>query len=243
MRVLITGTAGFIGFHLAQRLLADGHTVFGIDGITPYYDQTLKRRRHQELARIPKFAAREAMLEDAHLLADLVAEANAEIVVHLAAQAGVRYATENPRTYIESNIVGTFNLLEALRPYPPRHLLVASTSSLYGAGPQRPFEERHDTDRPVSLYAATKKATEVIAYSYAVLHGLPTTAMRLFTVYGPWGRPDMALFKFTKNIMAGETVYDVWNVNEDAEYHEAGAAGEREALSSVRLVPARVGAR
>src|SRR5262245_54326130 len=206
MRALVTGTAGFIGFHLARRLLADGHTVLGLDGITPYYDQTLKRRRHQELAQFPNFVAREGMLEEPKLLAACVAEANADIVIHLAAQAGVRYSAENPRAYIDSNVVGTFNLLEALRPRLPRHLLIASTSSVYGANTQQPFEERHNTDHPVSLYAATKKATEAIAYSYADLHGVPTTAMRLFTVYGPWGRPDMALFKFTRNILAGEPI-------------------------------------
>jgi UDP-glucuronate 4-epimerase len=206
MRFLITGTAGFIGFHLAQRLLADGHNVLGIDGVTPYYDPNLKRRRHQELARSSGFVAREGMIEDARLLADLVAEANADTVFHLAAQAGVRYSAENPRAYIESNIVGTFNLLEALRQRPPRHLLIASTSSVYGAGRQQPFQEAQDTDHPVSLYAATKKSTETIAYSYAHLNGLPTTVMRLFTVYGPWGRPDMALFKFTRNIIAGEPI-------------------------------------
>jgi UDP-glucuronate 4-epimerase len=206
MRFLVTGTAGFIGFHLAQRLLADGHAVLGVDGFTPYYDPNLKRRRHQELARSQAFMAREAMMENASVLTNLVAEANADIVVHLAAQAGVRYSTENPRAYIEANIVGTFNLLEALRQHPPRHLLIASTSSVYGAGRQQPFEETQDTDHPVSLYAATKKATETIAFSYAHLNGLPMTVMRLFTVYGPWGRPDMALFKFTRNIIAGEPI-------------------------------------
>jgi len=206
MRFLVTGTAGFIGFHLAQRLLADGHNVLGVDGFTPYYDPNLKRRRHQELARSSSFVAREAQLEDARALTGLVAEANADIVLHLAAQAGVRYSAENPRAYIETNIVGTFNLLEALRQRPPRHLLIASTSSVYGAGRQQPFEEMQDTDRPVSLYAATKKATETIAFSYAHLNGLSITVMRLFTVYGPWGRPDMALFKFTRNIIAGEPI-------------------------------------
>jgi UDP-glucuronate 4-epimerase len=206
VRFLITGTAGFIGFHLAQRLLADGHTVLGVDGFTPYYDPNLKRRRHQELARSEGFLAREAQLEDARALAGLIAEANAEIVFHLAAQAGVRYSAENPRAYIEANIVGTFNLLEALRQHPPRHLLIASTSSVYGAGRAQPFEETQDTDHPVSLYAATKKATETIAFSYAHLDGPPMTVMRLFTVYGPWGRPDMALFKFTRNIIAGEPI-------------------------------------
>jgi UDP-glucuronate 4-epimerase len=206
MRFLVTGTAGFIGFHLAQRLLADGHWVLGVDGFTPYYDPNLKRRRHQELARSSAFVAREALIEDAQALTGLVAEANADMVLHLAAQAGVRYSAENPRAYIEANIVGTFNLLEALRQRPPRHLLIASTSSVYGAGLQQPFEETQDTDHPVSLYAATKKATETIAFSYANLNGLPITVMRLFTVYGPWGRPDMALFKFTRNIIAGEPI-------------------------------------
>jgi len=206
MRFLVTGTAGFIGFHLAQRLLAESHAVVGLDGFTPYYDVALKRRRHQTLARFSGFTAREAMLEDAQLIAEEVAQAQAEVVVHLAAQAGVRYSAENPRAYIDSNIVGSFNLLEALRRRPPRHLLVASTSSVYGANRQQPFEERHNTDQPLSLYAATKKATEEIAYSYADLYRLPTTVMRLFTVYGPWGRPDMALFKFTRNIIAGEPI-------------------------------------
>src|SRR5262249_8151180 len=143
---------------------------------------------------------------DVSALTGLVAEANADIVFHLAAQAGVRYSAENPRAYIEANIVGTFNLIEALRQRPPRHLLVASTSSVYGAGRQQPFEETQDTDHRVPLYAATKKATEPLAFSYAHLNGLPMTIMRLFTVYGPWGRPDMALFKFPRNIIAGEPI-------------------------------------
>jgi UDP-glucuronate 4-epimerase len=206
MRFLITGTAGFIGFHLAQRLLAEGHTVLGIDGLTPYYDQALKRRRHEILARFPNFTARELMLEDAARLTACVAEAKAEITVHLAAQAGVRYSNENPRAYIDSNIIGTANLLDALRAHPCRHLLLASTSSVYGANRQQPFEESHCSDQPLSIYAATKKATEVIAYSYAHLTGCPITAMRLFTVYGPWGRPDMALFKFTGSIIAGTPI-------------------------------------
>jgi UDP-glucuronate 4-epimerase len=206
MRFLITGTAGFVGFHLAQRLLADGHTVLGIDGLTPYYDQTLKRRRHEILAQFPKFTARELMLEDAPRLTGCVAEAAAEVTVHLAAQAGVRYSNENPRAYIDSNIVGTANLLEALRAHPSRHLLLASTSAVYGANVQQPFEESHRSDQPLSIYAATKKATEAIAYSYAHLFGCPITTMRLFTVYGPWGRPDMALFKFTGSIIAGTPI-------------------------------------
>jgi UDP-glucuronate 4-epimerase len=220
MRFLVTGTAGFVGFHLAQRLLAGGHTVVGIDGITPYYDQTLKRRRHERLARFPQFSARELMLEDAGRLAEAVVEAAADVVVHLAAQAGVRYSAENPRAYIDSNIVGTFNLLEALRVRPCKHLIAASTSSVYGLNRQQPFEENHRADEPISLYAATKKATEAIAYSYANLFGIPTTIARLFTVYGPWGRPDMALFKFTKRIIEGTPieVYGAGKMTRDFTY-------------------------
>jgi UDP-glucuronate 4-epimerase len=206
MRFLITGTAGFIGFHLARHLLAAGHAVTGIDGITPYYDQALKRRRHDLLGRSAQFSAREIMLEDASRLNDCIVSVPADVVVHLAAQAGVRYSVENPRAYLDSNIVGTFNLVEALRKSPCRHLLVASTSSVYGASTQQPFEETHPTDRPVSLYAATKKATELLAYHFSCDTGVPTTAIRLFTVYGPWGRPDMALFKFTHNIIEGRPI-------------------------------------
>jgi UDP-glucuronate 4-epimerase len=206
MQYLITGTAGFIGFHLAKRLLSDGHSVHGIDGITPYYDQNLKRARHAALARFPAFAATEMMLENTGLLADCVGTKKADIVIHLAAQAGVRYSQENPRSYIESNINGTFNLLEALRAHPCRHLVIASTSSVYGASAQQPFAEEQSTDRPLSLYAATKKSVEVIAFNYAHLNDLPTTVARFFTVYGPWGRPDMALFKFTRNILSGSPI-------------------------------------
>ncbi len=206
MRILITGTAGFIGFHLARRLLADGHAVTGLDAITPYYDQTLKRRRHDMLSAEKGFAAHEFRLEESERLAALVESAVPEIVVHLAAQAGVRYSAENPRSYIESNIVGTFNLLEALRKHSCRHLLLASTSSVYGASERLPFEESQPADRPLSLYAATKIATESLAHSYSHNANLPTTVVRFFTVYGPWGRPDMALFKFTRNILVGEPI-------------------------------------
>ena len=220
MRALITGTAGFIGFHLAQRLLGAGHVVIGIDGITPYYDQQLKRRRHHILTRFPQFTAHELMLEDAARLGACVADAGADVVVHLAAQAGVRYSLEYPRAYIDANITGTFNLLEALRANPCRHLLFASTSSVYGANVRQPFEESHSTDHPVSLYAATKKACEAMAYSYAHLFGIPTTVVRLFTVYGPWGRPDMALFKFTRSIIEGTPieVYGAGKMTRDFTY-------------------------
>jgi UDP-glucuronate 4-epimerase len=206
MRFLITGTAGFIGFHVAQRMLSEGHVVVGIDGVTRYYDQSLKQRRHEILGGFPQFRANVFMLEDAARLTECVRSAAADVVIHLAAQPGVRYSAENPRAYLDSNIVGTFNLLEALKGAPCRHLILASTSSVYGASRQIPFEETQPTDQPASLYAATKKATEVLAYTHACSAGLPTTVVRLFTVYGPWGRPDMAIFKFTKNISEGSAI-------------------------------------
>jgi len=206
MRFLVTGTAGFIGFHLARRLLAEGHVVVGIDAMTAYYSQALKQRRQAMLAEFPKFAGHLCMLEEAERLAAIVADAGPEIVIHLAAQAGVRYSAVDPGAYISSNVVGTFNLLQALRAGPYPHLLVASTSAVYGASKQMPFEETQPTDSPRSLYAATKKATEMLAYNFACQSGTPTTALRLFTVYGPWGRPDMAIFKFTQNIIEGRPI-------------------------------------
>jgi len=178
----------------------------GVDGITPYYDQSLKRRRHELLAASPQFRADVFMLEDAARLTECVRSAAADVVIHLAAQPGVRYSAENPRAYLDSNIVGTFNLLEALNGMACQHLMVASTSSVYGASRTTPFEETQPTDQPVSLYAATKKATEMLAYAHVCSTGMPTTAIRLFTVYGPWGRPDMAIFKFTKNIIEGSAI-------------------------------------
>jgi UDP-glucuronate 4-epimerase len=201
MRFLITGTAGFIGFHLAKRLLADGHEVQGVDGMTPYYDVTLKKARHAELAKSNHFTAHTLMLEDEARLASVYTSAKPDIVVHLAAQAGVRYSLENPRAYVDSNLVGTFNLLELLRKNPPKHFLLASTSSVYGANEVMPFRETDRADFPITLYAATKKAGELMAHSYAHLFEIPTTAFRFFTVYGPWGRPDMALFKFVDAIL------------------------------------------
>lgn len=206
MRFLITGTAGFIGFHIAHRLLSGGHTVIGVDGITPYYDQSLKRQRHELLRKFPQFGANVFMLEDAARLSECAQSAAADVVIHLAAQAGVRYSAENPRAYIDSNIVGTFNLLEALKGLACQHLIIASTSSVYGESRTIPFEETQPTDQPVSLYAATKKATEVMTYAHACCTGMPTTVLRLFTVYGPWGRPDMAIFKFTKSILEGKPI-------------------------------------
>lgn len=206
MRILVTGSAGFIGFHLARRLLAERHEVVGFDGMTPYYDPTLKQRRHALLKQSNTFHAVEGMLEDKALLAETASAFKPDMIVHLAAQAGVRYSIEHPDTYIQSNLVGTANVLEVARANPPRHLLVASTSSVYGGNPDTPFREADRTDFPVSLYAATKKACEAMSHSYSHLFEIPTTCFRFFTVYGPWGRPDMALFKFVAAIDNGEPI-------------------------------------
>jgi UDP-glucuronate 4-epimerase len=207
---LITGTAGFIGYHLAQRLLADGHSVAGLDGMTPYYDVSLKQHRHAMLGQHPGFRAYEVMLEDAAAVGRVAAEAKPDVLVHLAAQAGVRYSLENPAAYVDSNIVGTFNIVELCRRMPVKHLVMASTSSVYGSNPEAVFAETDHADHPMTLYAASKRATELIAHSYAHLFHIPTTMFRFFTVYGPWGRPDMALFKFVQNILA-DTPIDIYN--------------------------------
>ncbi|MBZ4688758.1 MAG: dTDP-glucose 4,6-dehydratase 2 [Cereibacter sp.] len=206
----ITGTAGFIGFHLARELLTAGFRVVGFDGMTDYYDVALKRRRHAILLQNPGFSAIEGRLEDADLVLRSIREAAPDVIVHLAAQAGVRYSLENPRSYVESNLVGTFNVMEAAREIAVGHLLMASTSSVYGGNTDMPFEESQRTDMPLTLYAATKKANEHMAHSYAHLWKIPTTMFRFFTVYGPYGRPDLALFKFVRAALAGEAI-DVYN--------------------------------
>ncbi|MCA0014311.1 NAD-dependent epimerase/dehydratase family protein [Mesorhizobium sp. B292B1B] len=206
MRYLITGTAGFIGFHLARRLLEDGHRVTGFDGMTPYYDIVLKQSRHALLQRYDAFRAHIGQLEDLDALRRAADSARPDVIVHLAAQAGVRYSIDNPRSYTDSNLVGSFNLLELARDLKPRHLLLASTSSAYGANDKMPFVETDKADCPLTFYAATKKAMEAMAHSYSHIFGTPTTCFRFFTVYGPWGRPDMALFKFVDAIENGRPI-------------------------------------
>lgn len=209
-RIFITGTAGFIGFHLAELLLSQGLQVHGYDGMTDYYDVSLKRRRHQHLLQKPGFETTEGMLEDEALLRRTIADFRPDAIVHLAAQAGVRYSMEHPRTYIYSNVVGTFNILEIARSLGVGHLLMASTSSVYGANIEMPFGECEKADTQLSIYAATKKATESMAHSYAHLFDIPVTMFRFFTVYGTWGRPDLALFKFVDAILDGRSI-DIYN--------------------------------
>lgn len=209
-KVLITGTAGFIGFHLAQLLLDEGFVVHGYDGMTDYYDVRLKQRRHAMLLQNGNFSATEGMLEDQALF-DRVADRFApEVIVHLAAQAGVRYSLENPRAYLDANVIGTFNVMEAARRLQVKHLLMASTSSVYGANEEMPFAETDKADTQLTIYAATKKATESMGHAYAHLWNLPTTMFRFFTVYGTWGRPDLALYKFVDAILDGRPI-DIYN--------------------------------
>lgn len=209
-RILITGTAGFIGFHLARLLLSEGFRVHGYDGMTDYYDVRLKQRRHAMLLQHPSFSATEAMLEDQLRFDQVADEFEPEVIVHLAAQAGVRYSLENPRAYIDANIVGTFNVMEAARRLGVKHLLMASTSSVYGANEEMPFTETEKADTQLTIYAATKKATESMGHAYAHLWNLPTTMFRFFTVYGTWGRPDLALYKFVDAILDDRPI-DIYN--------------------------------
>ena len=209
-KILVTGTAGFIGFHLANLLLEQGHIVHGYDGMTDYYDVSLKKKRHEMLEAHSSFSKTEAMLEDMETLSNCAADFQPDVIVHLAAQAGVRYSLENPRSYIDSNIVGTFNVMEVAREHKVYHLLMASTSSAYGANTDMPYAETHKADTQLTIYAATKKANEAMSHSYAHLWNLPTTMFRFFTVYGPWGRPDMAYFSFTNDILEGRPI-DIYN--------------------------------
>jgi UDP-glucuronate 4-epimerase len=209
-RIFVTGTAGFIGFHLARLLLAEGFAVAGYDGMTDYYDVRLKQARHRQLGTDPNFSAVEGMLEDQRLLDDTIDAFRPDIIVHLAAQAGVRYSLENPKAYLDSNVIGTFNVMEAARRLSVQHLLMASTSSVYGANDDMPFTETEKADTQLTIYAATKKANESMAHAYAHLWDLPTTMFRFFTVYGPWGRPDLALYKFVDAMLDGHPI-DIYN--------------------------------
>ncbi|MEO5350070.1 MAG: NAD-dependent epimerase [Magnetococcus sp. YQC-3] len=206
MRILVTGAAGFIGFHLSARLLARGDEVVGLDNLNEYYDVSLKKARLARLQAESGFRFFCDDLANRDSMAALFAECQFEQVVHLAAQPGVRYSLENPHAYVESNIVGFLNILEGCRHHRVGHLLYASSSSVYGANCQLPFSVRDRVDHPLSLYAASKKANELMAYTYSHLYAIPTTGLRFFTVYGPWGRPDMALFLFTRKILANEPI-------------------------------------
>lgn len=209
-RVLVTGAAGFIGFHVAKRLLDEGRFVAGLDCVNDYYDPALKEARLAQLEGRPGWVFHRERLEDEQAVNEIVAGGRFDAVVNLAAQAGVRYSLINPQAYVSANLVGFVNVLEAVRHHGVRHLVYASSSSVYGSNTKQPFSVHDNVDHPVSLYAATKKANELMAHTYSHLFGIPTTGLRFFTVYGPWGRPDMALFLFTKAILEGRPI-DVYN--------------------------------
>jgi UDP-glucuronate 4-epimerase len=210
MKTLVTGAAGFIGAALSKRLVETGHTVVGIDNLNDYYDINLKLARLENLKGAPKFHFEKMDIIDRPVMEKLFATGRFDRVVHLAAQAGVRYSTINPHAYVQTNVVGTLNVLEGCRHQNVKHLVFASSSSVYGLNTQMPFSEHHGADHAISLYGATKKANEAMAHSYSHMYGLPTTGLRFFTVYGPWGRPDMALFQFAKNILEDKPI-DVFN--------------------------------
>jgi UDP-glucuronate 4-epimerase len=237
--VLITGSAGFIGYHLSKLLLANGYRVVGLDAMTDYYDVSLKEARLAQLEN-PEFVPVVGKVEAPGLVMELFETHKPDYVVHLAAQAGVRYSIENPRSYLESNINGTFEILEAARAHPPKHMLLASTSSAYGANTQMPYSETQRAEHQVSFYAATKKATENMAHSYAHLFNLPVTMFRFFTVYGPWGRPDMAYFKFTNAVLKAEPidVYNYGDMKRDFTYVEDLVEGIRLLLDAIPVRPA-----
>jgi len=210
MKIFITGTAGFIGFSLARTLLEYNHTIHGYDGITNYYDIKLKNNRNKILKKHKKFSFTKGMLENKNLLNKVIVKFKPEIIIHLAAQAGVRYSIDKPRTYLSSNIMGTYNIIELAHKIKIKHLMIASSSSVYGANKKTPYSENDSVKLQMSIYASTKLATESIAHSYSNIWKIPTTVLRFFTVYGPWGRPDMALFKFTKSILEGKKI-DIYN--------------------------------
>ena len=210
MKIFVTGSSGFIGFHLSKRLLDKGHNVHGFDSMNNYYDIKLKNDRCKILKKYKRFNFTKGKLENHKILSKSILKFKPKVIIHLAAQAGVRYSIENPKVYLESNINGTFNVIELAKKVNVKHLLIASTSSVYGANKKLPFKETDKTETQLSVYAATKKSTESIAHSYSSLWNLPITMLRFFTVYGPWGRPDMALFKFTKGIINKKKI-DIYN--------------------------------
>jgi len=210
MKIFITGSSGFIGFHLCKKLLDKGHNVCGYDSMNTYYDIRLKKARYEILNEYKKFSFVKGKVENQKILSKLILKFKPRVIIHLAAQAGVRYSIENPKVYLDSNIVGTFNIIEAAKKIKVKHLLIASSSSVYGANKNLPFKEIDKTETQLSIYAATKKSTESIAHSYSHIWKVPTTVLRFFTVYGPWGRPDMALFKFTKGILNKKKI-DIYN--------------------------------
>ena len=210
MKIFITGSSGFIGFHLCKKLLDKGHNVCGYDSMNTYYDIRLKKARYEILKKYKNFSFSKGKVENQKILSKLIVKFKPRVIIHLAAQAGVRYSIENPKVYLDSNIVGTFNVIEAAKKIKVKHLLIASSSSVYGANKNLPFKEIDKTETQLSIYAATKKSTESIAHSYSHIWKVPTTVLRFFTVYGPWGRPDMALFKFTKGILNKKKI-DIYN--------------------------------
>jgi len=233
--VLVTGVAGFIGFHFTQALLARGHEVVGVDNLNPYYSVQLKQDRLQQLKNYDRFRFQLLDVADRQGTEELFARHQPEIVVHLAAQAGVRYSLEHPHTYIQSNVVGFLHILEGCRHHRVQHLVFASSSSVYGLNTQMPFSVRDNVDHPISLYAATKKSNELMAHTYSYLFDLPVTGLRFFTVYGPWGRPDMALFKFTQAILAQRPipVYNYGNMQRDFTYIDDVVAGMLGVLTQI----------
>jgi UDP-glucuronate 4-epimerase len=235
-KFLITGAAGFIGFHLSKRLIAEGHSVVGLDNLNAYYDPKLKQARLAQLRDLPKFSFQQIDLADQRPMAELFAQEKFDCVVNLAAQAGVRYSLENPRAYIDSNIVGFLNVLEGCRHNSVKHLVYASSSSVYGANKKVPFSVSDNVNYPVSLYAASKKSNELMAFTYSHLFNIPTTGLRFFTVYGPWGRPDMALYLFTKAIFEDRPIdiFNQGNMQRDFTYIDDIVDG---IIRSAKLVP------